>query len=100
MNKRFELTIDGKCVVDNFTKEVAPDMESIVRMLNKNWNQTLRFEKYNEEYLERCNKYEEKIEILEKENEDLQQFKNLADDYNIDFENLYHICEELLTNEN
>ena len=31
---RFVLTNDGKAVVDTCTGEVAPDMESIVRMLN------------------------------------------------------------------
>lgn len=37
--------------------------------------------------------------IHKKEVKELEQFKNLADDYNIPFESLYYVVEDLLTKE-
>lgn len=48
--------------------EYTDNFEDIVKLANAIWNQTLRFEKYNQELVQRSIKYEDKIDELTHEN--------------------------------
>lgn len=63
-NDRYTLTKDGKGVVDTLNDQVAPTMQSIVDVLNRNWNQTMRFERYRQEQLDDNIKLMEELEGL------------------------------------
>ena len=89
-NKRFTVeNNDGEvCIKDNLTKkypfayvcETIDMKEAMIseclecsNLLNQMWEQTQRFEKYNQEYLEERNTLHERIQDLEKKEAELGQ---------------------------
>ena len=99
-NKRYVVMTDTDLEIslkDNITKkypfslicenidEFEPLLNEVTNVcaeLNKNWEQTLRFEGYNQELVQRSIKYEDTIDELKNENKelksDIQYWKTLA----------------------
>ena len=69
MSKRYILTKDGKSVLDTINNQVISTMQFIVDTLNRNWEETMRYERYRQEQLD------ENIELLD----DIEDWKNLVD---------------------
>ena len=78
------------------------EVNNVCAELNKNWEQTLRFENYNQELVQRSIKYEGTIEELKneikklkKENNELNSIKRFADNQGINIFNIdeaFHKC--------
>lgn len=110
-NKRFvaSANIDLEISIkDNITKkypfslicENLDEFESLLNEvtnvcsdMNSLWEQTLRFEKHNQELVNRSIKYENIIDELKHENEQLKSIKNFADNQGI---NIFSIDEAFL----
>lgn len=119
-NKRYVVIIDIDLKVslkDNITKkypfslvcenidEFEPLLNEVINVcaeLNKNWEQTLRFEDYNKKLTQRSIKYEDTIDELKHENKELNtQLTKYIVYYNLNCEyNLLKTEKEQLEKEN
>ena len=100
-NKRYVVMVDTDFEVslkDNITKKypfslicenidefelLLNEVTNVCAELNKNWEQTLRFEGYNKELTQRSVKYEDTIDELKHENNELTSIKRFADNHGI-----------------
>ena len=62
------------------------EVTNVCAELNENWEQTLRFEKYNQELVHRNIKYEDIIDELKHENKELNSIKRFADKFGVEIE--------------
>ena len=68
--------------IDEF-EPLLNEVTNVCAELNKNWEQTLRFEDYNKELTQRSVKYEDTIDELKHENNQLTSIKRFADNHGI-----------------
>lgn len=59
------------CEDIDIQKSMLEECGNVVNCLNQIWEQTQRFEKHNQELIQRSIKYEEKIDELKNENKQL-----------------------------
>ena len=82
MTDRFTLLAGGKqerLLIDNLTKKTYNNLDETCTVMNNLWEMVQRFEKYNQELVQRSIDYEELITTLKLENTSLRNSDNLID---------------------
>ena len=96
ITKRYPFSIICESI-DEF-ESLLNEVTNVCAELNRNWEQTLRFGKYNQELVQRSIKYEDTIDELKHENNQLKQtieeIKCMDKETDIEIEHINNIYKE------